>query len=585
MIKVKNYITITIVIIVLFFLFISQSILKTRYSDKGTNHYGLTTAQGGAMANQSSSTDGKNLLIYAGKQNAMEKKAREYAAYRHYTFDRTDSLSDAGKKAAAGGIILVDGDVFSDSDVLVLSDILDKDVTVVFESLPDSAIIEKSRELMELLGIQRIRGVVKPLGYHLFSGFLLGGEGYYVEEEVPEYGEKSRQDLPEQITYYEAAESCRLYMIGQLSDEQLREYRDLDTDNTNALGEVDGEDFPAVIWQHSLHSGRVFCINAPFMENDMALGILSAIGYETSEVFVSAFTGARSIVSEYFPVFSNENSAELTSLYGQDSYNFQNNVLWPFLVSAASMNDDRLTLMAADHIKTGAGDYSHTDTYLTMFENEMAELGAVGGDSALVSAGIHKDFKNYRLHCFYGSGTEGLVVTDDSDAPVFQNGTALRVKRTEDLDEMSFSDDLRLRSVVTATGFYLGSLDLSKVFYPENEADRYENMTKRTTGNLNTFYRKFSYLSACTLSEAGSRISGFLSTVFTTVSDGDRITIKLASDKGGGRKLLLRTHGQDIVSISGAEYEKAEKDVYVLTAEDGEITVSLKDRVVEKGVE
>lgn len=577
MIKVKNYITITMVIAVLFFLFISQSIMKPRLSDKGTNHYSLTLVK--KEKKKASETDQRKRIFFAGKDNDEKRQARQYASFRNYRLKTSESFRAASAAAGENDVILVDGDIFTENDIVCLKKSLEKKMTVIFLTMPDDKLISASEDLREMLGIQRSRGRVKPAGYQLFGGFLLGGEGYYVETEKPKHGEKSRQDLPSEITYYEVASSSRLYMIAQLRDKDRRDFKDLDKDNTNLKDQFDSEDYPAVIWQHALHSGRVFCVNIPVMKTDTAAGILMAMEYSSAKVMVSQFTDVRSLVTSSYPLFSDENETEMQRLYGMSTKDFETNVVWPFLVSVASENNDRLTLMGADHLESGSGNYKNLDTYLSLIENQRAELGAKSEDATDIRAGLDKYFPNYRLNCFYGKPKKGLTVTTGDKAAVFlQKGSRLIVKTTEEADQMSYSDDLRLKSLVTATGFYLTDIDLSKAFYPEKKADRYEKFSKRVAGNLNSWYTNFRYLNALTLSEAGSRISEFLNTDFTVKIEGNRVEIEMNSQASDSSKLMLRTHGQDIKSISGAEYEEAEDDAYVLTVHGRKAVVELEDR-------
>lgn len=574
MIKIRNYVTITIVIAIIFFLFASQGVARLTLSDKGVNHYAVKLS---AEKKDTGITTGEQShFVFAGKDTDLRNTAREYAALRDSSIKYTTDTGEAASIAYGyNTIVLVDGGIIDQDSIPDLKEILHKNSTIVFMTLPDEKIISDSRDLREILGIQRDRGKIHLKGYQLLPDFLAGGEAYYVEEKKDVNEEEGpRQDLPLDIYYYEVLSSSRLYMIGQI-DPDKQGIKDLDDDNTR--GPLDSEDYPAIIWQHSDRSGRSFMINGDFMKSDTGLGILAGIEYETLPVMISKYVDARSLLTVGFPDLADENEDEIKRLYGQSLYDFEKNSLWPFAVSAAALNNDRMTLMSVDHIKTGTGIYSRENTWFTLAENERAETGALGEQASDISAGLNAVFPDYRITGFYGSGDHGIVVNDDGADIFSQKGSTINVKQTTEADQMNYSDDLRFRSIVTATGYYLTSIDLRKVIYPKTQRDRYEKFSRRTNGNLSTYYHRYSFLTPRTLSEVGTAISEFLNTDISVKDDSinNRMVISVRSDKCSD--LLVRTHDQDIVSVQGAEYRKVEDDCYILTVSEKRVVVNLAD--------
>ena len=575
MMKVRNFVTITIVIAIVFFLFASQGMARLSMSDKGENHYATSPGNDQDKSDALKNINSNRNYIFVGRDKSLYHTARQYAIIRHASLHKTLSIAKAAsEKSGENTVYLIDGSLISQSDIYDINEILDHQSVIVFMTLPDEKLIESSGTLRDILGIQRTRGDIHIKGYQLFKNFMLGGEAYYVEDKV-EKGEKPRQDLPLDITYYEVASACRSYMIGQI-DPRKQDIKDLDNDNTK---NIDAEDYPAVIWQHSPEKGHVFCINGDFMKNDTGLGILSGIEYETSDYLISSFADARSFVVQNFPDLADENDDQINELYGQNPYNFQRNVLWPFIVSAASINNDRITAMAADHIKMGTGLYSRMDSYLTLAENERAELGAMGEGASLVQKGLSATFPDYDITSFYGQGDKGVVLTDDGKYLYGMNDKTLDIRTTLSADEMKYSDDLRFRGVVSATGYYVTALDVSKVIYPESKDDRYEKVTRRTNGNLNSYYGKFSYLDALPLSQAARKIENLADSDYRVVSSSkdDKKVVMRVENPQQSSEFLLRTHGQGISAIEGATYEKIEDDSYIIKASDSDIVIRFVD--------
>ena len=219
------------------------------------------------------------------------------------------------------------------------------------------------------------------------------------------------------------------------------------------------------------------------------------------------------------------------------------------------------------------------DSYLTLAEDERAELGAMGEGASLVQKGLSATFPDYDITSFYGQGDKGVVLTDDGKYLYGMNDKTLDIRTTLSADEMKYSDDLRFRGVVSATGYYVTALDVSKVIYPESKDDRYEKVTRRTNGNLNSYYGKFSYLDALPLSQAARKIENLADSDYRVVSSSrdDKKVVMRVENPQQSSEFLLRTHGQSISAIEGATYEKIEDDSYIIKASDSDIVIRFVD--------
>ena len=99
-------------------------------------------------------------------------------------------------------MIILDGltTVRTDADILILQEWIDKGVNIIFARMTDVSVIQKSAQLEQMLGINRIVSTNVTLnGMHLFSGFFLGGERIY---EVQNKEDEKRQDLDHNIPWY-----------------------------------------------------------------------------------------------------------------------------------------------------------------------------------------------------------------------------------------------------------------------------------------------------------------------------------------------------------------------------------------------
>ena len=83
--------------------------------------------------------------------------------------------------------------------------------------MPDVSVIQKSAQLEQMLGINRIASTNVTLnGMHLFSGFFLGGERIY---EAQNKEDEKRQDLDHNIPWYVTGAGTKTYLVGTLTDE------------------------------------------------------------------------------------------------------------------------------------------------------------------------------------------------------------------------------------------------------------------------------------------------------------------------------------------------------------------------------
>ena len=164
-------------------------------------------------------------------------------------------------------------------------------------------------------------------------------------------------------------------------------------------------------------------------------------------------------------------------------------------------------------------------------------------------------------------GAGGQVFTRLSDTLLLQNATA-------DAYRYTFMDSLRLKSIETALGYSNVQMDIYRVLQPKDETDQWENLAEKMTQNIDTYWKPFSAFEKTTVGQSDERVRSFLNGRVRSEKAGDCISITTEGFSGNAY-LLLRTHGEIPVQMTGGSFQEVEKDAYLLTLTEETATVTL----------
>lgn len=221
MVSRRNYITIAIMFLILFFMFQFTGVMKDRLNEYGVNEYEMSAqtdlnAQDAfdAEAAHASSTQ---KVVYIGAQDADEREVVYWwCMYSKRAFSVCTSLEDCTfTEGNEPDVIVLDGRlVKTEEDVALLTKWNKAGIDLVFARMPAVATIRQSLPLEDLLGIYRVlQDDVQLTGMHLFDGFLLGGEAIYEAKDAEE--EELRQDMNVTIPWYVTGAGTKTYKIGR----------------------------------------------------------------------------------------------------------------------------------------------------------------------------------------------------------------------------------------------------------------------------------------------------------------------------------------------------------------------------------
>ena len=595
------------IILVILILFLSSAVLREYFNDYNENH--SADSEWVKRSEETKETkDSKNSeknwhIIYIGKQDTgYYESIQEWCTYRKAEFEEYSETKKALKKAEAyenkNTYLLISGSVL-EKDTETVSDSLTSYVEaggkIIFCSLPDYLVIAKSETLKNLLGIQQLRAKTVTLQeIWLYGGFLLGGETCYSFDELQD---PDRIDMEREIPWYDISSRTKTYMVGFIkAEEQTKQ-------------ELHNEDMPAIIWRCNTGEGSIFAVNGDYMEGKSTLGILDAMVYESQNYALYNVVNAQNLSLTGFPDLTKENEKKFTEVYGFDSKQFCQNIVWPDLVSVAQDGDWKITAYLAkkqDNVSKEDADVKSLVDYLKYFNEESAEAGISLGrmndtdiqksleadkqeiekqDITYPFSGAYirseneeqlsKLVKDEKLKIF--SDVRTICKAYDEEQPVFSWMTDWITTQAITMNgyQYTYKDDFRLKSIQTALGYSNVQADIYRAIWPQKRKDEWEVISEKLASNISTYWNPFSVFEKTTITESDTRVRRFLNESVTSDRKADQISIKVENFNEDAW-MMLRTHGEKIESMKNGSWEKIEDDAYLLHLTSSQATVTLK---------
>ncbi|WP_461818995.1 DUF2194 domain-containing protein [Blautia stercoris] len=607
MLSKRNFGMMMTIILVILILFLSSAVLREYFNDYNENH--SADSEWVKRSEETKETkDSKNSeknwhIIYIGKQDTgYYESIQEWCTYRKAEFEEYSETKKALKKAEAyekkNTYLLISGSVL-EKDTETVSDSLTSYVEaggkIIFCSLPDYLVIAKSETLKNLLGIQQLRAKTVTLQkIWLYGGFLLGGETCYSFDELQD---PDRIDMEREIPWYDISSRTKTYMVGFIkAEEQTKQ-------------ELHNEDMPAIIWRCNTGEGSIFAVNGDYMEGKSTLGILDAMVYESQNYALYNVVNAQNLSLTGFPDLTKENEKKFTEVYGFDSKQFCQNIVWPALISVAQDGDWKITAYLAtkqDNDSKEDADVKSLVDYLKYFNEESAEAGISLGrmndtdiqksleadkqeiekqDITYPFSGAYirseneeqlsKLVKDEKLKIF--SDVRTICKAYDEEQPVFSWMTDWITTQAITMNgyQYTYKDDFRLKSIQTALGYSNVQADIYRAIWPQKRKDEWEVISEKLASNISTYWNPFSVFEKTTITESDTRVRRFLNESVTSDRKADQISIKVENFNEDAW-MMLRTHGEKIESMKNGSWEKIEDDAYLLHLTSSQATVTLK---------
>lgn len=595
MVTKRRFLIMTVMMFVLLFMFQFSQVMKENGNEYDENQY-VSATELSADDTWEMPEEGTNeteyVILIGKRESAIGKNIAWWCTYTKRSLVVYNSLSDCPDSKLRGAqlVLLVSAYIDYDQDVKNLISLAKEGVSQMFCDLPYASVIEENQELKVLLGIEEVRARQVELdGMNLFSGFLLGGQAIYRAESEEE--KKERQDLDLFVPWYLTGSGCKTYMVGMLSDQ-----------------EVKNEQLPALIWRASIGEGKVFAVNGDYMSDCTGIGLLDAVMTELKSYEIYPVINAQNLAVANFPGLAAENTEKMKQLYSRDQIAVFRDILWPGLCSMIERNKLKMTCYLSPQF-----DYTDKnepqEEQLIFYLKQMKEKGAeaaltteyVKGNSLQDKVSRDNKFfdktgSSYHYNAVYIPSRQILeveelantkrygkmqtivsndlekdpVVSYKTNSMTLQSATSTGISHT-------YSEDLRMKSLQTALGYSNVVWDLNQISWPEKAEERWEILFEKFSSNIDTYWKQFDMFDKTTASESDRRIRNFLALDFKEEREGDTIYLQVEKNQDEVW-FILRTHGEEIVSVTGGRYENIEEDAYLICTSEEKLAIKMKQK-------
>lgn len=605
MITRRKYVSMTMMMLVLLFMFQFTQVIKDVDNDYHVNEYaGKSVINGSAewkMEQVGTSvpyTEYEYVAFLGDADSPLGNIVTQWCKYTKRNVKEYSSMGALSEiEELPPEVLLIDSAYLDCSkDTGELRNWAKQGISMIFCNLPDVNVIAKNGKIREILGIRSVEAYQVELdGIKLFGGFLLGGDTIYAVEDEEQ---QKRQDMDLEIPWYVAFGGTKTYMVGMVDEELIAEE------------EHKNEYMPAIIWRNSYENAKVFAVNGDYMSDSTGLGILSAMMAELHSYEIYPVINAQNITVANFPGFAEENTETIMRLYSRDQRDLFRDIMWPSINATMKRNQlhETVFFMAqADYEDTIEPKEDEYVFYLKELNEQKAEAGVSVNSRAKNITLLNK---MERDSSFYEVANNGYAFTAafaddaksakelkriipkadalnhiktviqryDADTPVvsYLDQNVTLQSTTSDGVYYTFSQDLRMKSLQTALAYSNTLLDMYPIAWPESPDDVWENMYDDYSRNINTFWRKFHIFDNTTASESDVRVRKFLSLDYVDSMEDNVIHLEVEAQSGDVWFMLL-TNGQQIEKAEGATYKKVEDDAYLLKLSSDKVQIYLQD--------
>ncbi len=608
MLSRRQFFTISLIMLVLFFLFQVTGVLKEQWNQYDKNKYAETAHTDlSAEEKYRVSKDVRNLspeyilLIGDEKKPGVGTMTKAWCEYTQRDLVCYPSLEEADWDSLPKPRFLVVDSGFVDynKETEVLTDLSRQGISMIISGLPDVLSVSYNAPLRDLLGIYSIRqSEVELEGIELYDGFLLGGRTIYQAETKEE---EEQQDLELKIPWYEVRSGTKSYMVGLVDKEPY-----------GGEEELKNESLPAIIWRNSFSDfeSDIFVVNGDYMETVTALGILSAALYETQDYALYPVVNAQNFVMANFAGLTSEEDAVMQQLYSRSQKAVFQDILWPSISSVFSMSGHKPTVFLSPKLDYESREEPDRDKliyYMKLFNENEIENGLSLCQSSqgtlphkletdeLFYRSVIKDYQFLSLYVDRDHEEDYQKIRDarvlqqvrtvfmadqDTEAPIgyLRKNVTLQRATTEGFVH-NYSDNLQLKGLETCLGYSAILVDLGRIVMPEDlEEDVWEKRSEDLARFTITYWSPFSAFDMTTLSESDQRIRRFYGIRYDQRKKNDTILLNMDEFEEEAY-FILRLHNQQVTGVEGGSAREIEDHAYLITCEKEQVKITLKEDI------
>lgn len=606
MVSFRNYFTILILLVMIFVLFMFTGVSAKLLKNTSTNSW--VDEQEDYFYDHTGSEQAFNLAKHQGGQAYDRQKPRvavlafqtedstkklfvEWCYYNKYLYKVFDAWP--APEEISGFDVMLFGDInIGMQEMQLLNLYSEQGVTMIFTRLPEYEQITGNKDLASFFGIKTaISEAVEVDGIRIFSGFMMNKERIYKKNDY--FGEKD--DTTISIPFYDLRTGFEIYATGY--------YDEMETEEAYKMK------VPPLIWRTVTNQSLVFAVNSDIFKDAILLGVLSGFMSQRSEINLYPIINAQTITLLSYPYFSNENSQKIEEVYSRTTEAIARDLLWPNIVQVLKNFGTSNNFFAVPqlnyHDETGPKN-DYTDFYI----NEITKLPGVMGLSLAQNSDapldtiiaqnkqfFRENMPDYDITALYLGGFRqedldrcledeflkhvSLIMSDyqegDSLISLIDN-RILSVKFDQNGYRHETMDDLRMCSLESALGMCNSAVNMLQVFYPEDENDQWNYLTKKWSKGK-TYYNDFSGLDMVSIYEMEKRIRRFLVLDYTYQYQGDKVELHI-DHFDETAYFILTMERKKIASIHNATAEKISDNFYLIKANGADVSIQLREEKV-----
>lgn len=603
MLTKRIYFTISCIMLLVLFLFQGSSLVRQKYNRYDENIYANETAPFDAGTQFTVQTDSAAVLsdshafvVFIGDtDSASGTTIRQWCTYTKRNLLTYRQISDyrTYREKLPDAVLLDAAFVDCNSDLSLLTTLTSYGISIVWCSLPDFNTIENNSVLMDFLGIANaVSPSLTVSGYKLYSGFLLGGESWYIANNE---GEEKYQDFSLDMPWYIPGNATKTYMAAEL--------------DSSVYGTIKTQDRPAVFWRKSLENAYIFCVNGDYLSDTGGFGILNAILYELKDYAVTPVVNAQTVSIINYPVLAFEQEDAMDASYSRNTASVLENVIWPDISTLSEYLNSRFTFLFTPqfYYQDEHEPVSQELEYFFRLLHEKqfeAGLSSTRDTDTSIREKLQKDtsvyrtfLQHYRFLSIYAKESEisevlngsaeltntlQTIVTEKSSNDgnglfAYVGNDVLQMKLLSDGTAYSYKNDFIQKSLNTALAYSSIGVDCTEICNPKEDDENvlWDKFYQKTATALAAYLPPKSVYQSCTVTQAASRIRAFLAVDYSSMRTGNTITLQI-KNRSEDTFFMLRLHNEEIEDIDGADAEKIEDGAYLITPERDTVTISLK---------
>lgn len=598
MVSRRNFFTITLMMMMLTFMFLFTGVIKEELNEYDVNTFektARTALDADSMIRvENMDNDGfsipREYILFVGTKYSQEVRDVVYSwcTYTKRGYVECESLTDFEISARnLPEAVVMDGRyVDMEAQLPSMQELTGHGVHLIMARMPHHLTMASNPELCDFFGIRNVRRrEILVNGVHLFEGFLLGGERIY-ETEVDD--DSGLQDLEMVVHWYMLGDGTKTYIMGMLDEDEYK-----------------NENMPAILWRKSAGNAYVFCVNANYITNMYGMGFLSAMMAEADSYEIHPVINAQCMTVAEFSAFAEDNSEELLSIYSSKQPALYEGVVWPSLISITERTGAHVSLMAAPQLDYEDGnepDNGLFPRYMALVNEGYGEIGASMGrvsetpledklarDEEFYTEGAGK----YTILSMYAENLDEVMESpweqyfpklrtiatslDSGKAPIDYVNQHVTLQRATAIGrEHPYSANLAIMGYETALGYSNIVLDMKDVSYPKSDEDHWQNLTRTISQNICTYWQDFDVFSQTTLAESDARIRKFLALDYRTVKKKDQIFLYTGEFEDSAWFLVKINSGKPM-QVQGGTLQEMGGGYYLLEAVETEVVISLGD--------